>query len=81
MPDIDRDMPLIRDRRRLPHAIRTPDFDSVSSCRRVLAMHALFRKLTGIEPGRLFRAPFTLATNLRGIEQFLVYLRTDPAFA
>ncbi len=80
MPDIDRDMPLIRDRADLTR-IRTPDFDSVSSCRRVLAMHALFRKLTGIEPGLSFCAPFTLATNLRGIEQFLVDICTDPAFA
>jgi len=80
MPDIDRDMPLIRDRTDLTR-IRTPDFDSVSSCQRVLRMHALFRKLTGIEPGLSFCAPFTLATNLRGIEQFLLDIYTDPAFA
>jgi uroporphyrinogen-III decarboxylase len=80
MPDIDREMPFIRDRADLPR-IRTPDFDSVSCCQRVLTMHALFRKLTGIEPGLSFCAPFTLATNLRGIEQFLVDICTDPAFA
>jgi len=44
-------------------------------------MHALFRRLTGIEPGLSFCAPFTLATNLRGIEQFLVDIYTDPDFA
>jgi hypothetical protein len=44
-------------------------------------MHALFRKLTGLEPRLSFCAPFTLATNLRGIEQFLLDIYTDPAFA
>ena len=44
-------------------------------------MHAAFRRLTGIEPGLSFCAPFTLATNLRGIEQFLLDIYTDPDFA
>jgi hypothetical protein len=80
MPDIDRDTPLVRDRADLAR-IRTPDFDSVPACRRVLAMHTLFGRLTGIEPSLSFCAPFTLATNLRGIEQFLLDICTDPAFA
>jgi len=80
MPDIDRDAPLIRDRDDLPR-LRTPNFDAQPAFRRVVAMHALFRKLTGIEPGLSFCAPFTLATNLRGIEPFLVDICTDPAFA
>ena len=80
MPDIDRDAPLIRDRDDLPR-LRTPDFDAQPACQRVLAMHALFRRLTGIEPGLSFCAPFTLATNLRGIEQFLVDICTEPDFA
>jgi uroporphyrinogen-III decarboxylase len=80
MPDIDRDVPLVRHRDDLSR-IRTPDFDSQPACQRVLAMHALFRRLTGIEPGLSFCAPFTLATNLRGIEQFLVDIYTDPDFA
>jgi len=80
MPDIDRDAPLLRDRNDLSR-LRTPDFDAQPACRRVLAMHALFRRLTGIEPGLSFCAPFTLATNLRGIEQFLVDICTEPDFA
>ena len=80
MPDIDRDAPLVRDRADLSR-IRTPRFDSVDACGRVLAMHAAFRRLTGIEPGLSFCAPFTLATNLRGIEQFLLDIYTDPDFA
>ena len=80
MPDIDRDVPLVRDRADLSR-IRTPRFDSVDACGRVLAMHAAFRRLTGIEPALSFCAPFTLATNLRGIEQFLLDIYTDPDFA
>jgi uroporphyrinogen-III decarboxylase len=80
MPDIDRDVPLVRDRDDLSR-LRTPDFDAQPACRRVVAMHALYWKLTGIEPGLSFCAPFTLATNLRGIEQFLVDIYAEPAFA
>lgn len=80
MPDIDRAAPLIRDRADLSH-IRTPDFDSQPACQRVLEMYAHFRRLTGIEPGLSFCAPFTLATNLRGIEPFLLDMCTDPEFA
>ena len=80
MPDIDREAPLIRGRDDLSR-IRTPDFDSVAACQRVLSIHALFRKLTGLEPRLSFCAPFTLATNLRGIEQFLLDIYLDPAFA
>ncbi len=80
MPDIDRDAPLVRDRDDLAR-LRTPDFDAQPACRRVVAMHALFRRLTGIEPGLSFCAPFTLATHLRGIEQFVVDICAEPAFA
>lgn len=80
MPDIDRSRPLIRDRDDLPR-IRTPDFDAADCCQRVLQLHGLFRRLTGLEPSLSVCAPFTLATNLRGIEQFLLDICTEPAFA
>jgi uroporphyrinogen-III decarboxylase len=80
MPDIDREVPLIRDPDDLAR-LRTPDFDAHPACRRVLDTHALFRRLTGIEPGLSFCAPFTLATNLRGIEQFVLDIHADPSFA
>lgn len=80
MPDIDRDAPLIRDRADLSR-IRTPDFDTEPACQRVLEICRHFRELTGLEPGLSFCAPFTLATNLRGIEPFLLDICTDPAFA
>jgi uroporphyrinogen-III decarboxylase len=80
MPDIDRSSPLIRDRDDLSR-IRTPDFDAVPCCQRVLRMHEEFRRLTGMEPSLSVCAPFTLATGLRGIEQFLLDIYTEPDFA
>jgi len=80
MPDIDRSLPLIRDRDEVSK-IATPDFDASPCCTRVIEMHTIFRQLTGLEPSLAFCAPFTLATNLRGIEQFLVDIHEAPAFA
>ncbi|MEA3336693.1 MAG: uroporphyrinogen decarboxylase family protein [Chloroflexota bacterium] len=80
MPDIDRRRPLIRDRADL-RRIKTPDFASAGRFANVIEMYRLFRELTGIEPTLAFCAPFTLATNLRGIEQFLVDIYLDPDFA
>jgi len=80
MPDIDRTQMLIRSRDDLGR-IRTPDFESAGSFGRVLRMHALFRKLTGIEPTLSFCAPFSLAANIRGIEPLLLDLYDAPEFA
>ena len=80
MPDIDRSEMLIRSRDDLSR-IRTPDFDSAGSFGRVIRMHALFKKLTGIEPTLSFCAPFSLAANIRGIEALLLDLYDDPEFA
>lgn len=80
MPDVDRTEMLIRGRSDLSR-IRTPDFDSGKSFGRVMEMHSLFRKLTGIEPTLTFCAPFSLAANLRGVESLLLDLYDDPEFA
>jgi uroporphyrinogen-III decarboxylase len=80
MPDIDRSEMLIRNRDDL-FRIRTPDFDSVGNFGRVIRMHSLFKKLTGIEPTLSFCAPFSLAANIRGIEALLLDLYDDPEFA
>jgi hypothetical protein len=80
MPDVDRTEMLIRSRGDLSR-IRTPDFDSEKSFGRVIAMHSLFRKLTGIEPTLTFCAPFSLAANLRGVEALLLDIYDDPEFA
>jgi uroporphyrinogen-III decarboxylase len=80
MPDVDRTEMLIRDREDLSR-IRTPDFESAGSFSRVVRMHALFKKLTGLEPTLSFCAPFSLAANLRGIEPLLLDIYDDPKFA
>ena len=44
-------------------------------------MNAFFKELTGLEPTLSFCAPFSLAANLRGIEQLLLDMHEDPDFA
>ncbi len=81
MPDINRAKPLIQDKNDLSK-IRTPDFEKDGRFPAVLEMHRLFQELTGGlvgTPG--FCAPFSLAVNLRGFEQLLMDIFTDPDFA
>jgi uroporphyrinogen-III decarboxylase len=80
MPDVDRSKPLIRGRSDLAR-IRTPDFETAGRFQQVIRMNALFRELTGLEPTLSFCAPFSLAANLRGIEQLLIDMHEDPEFA
>lgn len=80
MPDVDRTQPLIREKSDLLK-IKTPDFDRVGRFRNVVEMFQVYQKMTGLEPGLGFCAPFSLAANLRGIEQLLVDIYTDPDFA
>ena len=80
MPDVDRTKPLILDRNDLAR-IRTPDFETAGRFQQVIRMNALFRELTGLEPTLSFCAPFSLAANLRGIEQLLIDMHEDPEFA
>ncbi len=81
MPDVDRTQPLIQDREDV-RKIKTPDFDSVGRFPQVLEMNTIFRKLIGGVPHTLrFCAPFSLAANIRGIEQLLVDMYDAPDFA
>jgi uroporphyrinogen-III decarboxylase len=82
MPDVDRTRPLIRDRDDLKK-IRTPDFDSQGRFVQVIEMSHIFRKLIGgaTEPMLNFCAPFSLAANIRGFEQLIMDLYSDPGFA
>ena len=82
MPDVDRTKPLIRSREDLDK-IRTPDFDTQGRFAHVIEMNRLFRKAVGgqTEATLRFCAPFSLAANLRGIEQLLMDIYTDPEFA
>lgn len=80
MPDVDRGALLIRDKEDLGK-IRTPDFDSDARFPMILELHTLFTKLTGVAPSMQFCAPFSLAANVRGIEQLVMDIYTDPDFA
>lgn len=81
MPDVDRTRPLIRDKEDLDK-IKTPDFDSDGRFSNVIEMNHQFRKLMG--GGEItvrICAPFSLAANIRGLEQVLMDIYTDPDFA
>ena len=82
MPDVDRSRPLIHDRDDL-NKIRTPDFETDGRFRQVIAMNKLFNSLIG--PGAVttvqFCAPFSLAANIRGIEQLILDIYSAPGFA
>ena len=80
MPDVDRTKPLIRDRDDLKK-IRTPDFYSDGRFPDVVEMNRIFRKLIGgAEITIRFCAPFSLAANVRGLEQLLIDIYMDPDF-
>jgi uroporphyrinogen decarboxylase len=82
MPDVDRTNPLIRDHKDLDR-IQTPDFNTQGRFAQVIEMNRLFRKAIGgqTEITLRFCAPFSLAANLRGIEQLIMDIYTDPDFA
>ena len=82
MPDVDRTKPLIRDRDDLKK-IRTPDFDAEGRFGQVIEMNRLFRAVIGgqNEFALSFCAPFSLAANIRGIEQLIMDMYADPEFA
>jgi len=82
MPDVDRTRPMIRDRDDLKK-ICTPDFDADGRFANVLEMNRIFREVIGgqTEATLRFCAPFSLAANIRGIEQLLMDIYTDPEFA
>ena len=81
MPDVDRTKPLIRDKSDLKK-IRTPDFEKDGRFPVVLEMNRLFQEMTGcVEGSPSFCAPFSLAANIRGIEQLLMDMYVDPEFA
>ena len=47
----------------------------------VLEIQSLYQKLTGMPPALQFTAPFSLAANLRGIEQLIMDIYRRPDFA
>jgi len=80
MPDVDRTKPLIRDRDDLKK-IKTPNFDQDGRFPHVLETNRIFRQLIGGgEITARICAPFSLAANIRGIEQIFMDMYSDPGF-
>ncbi len=80
MPDIDRAHPLIRDEKDIGKII-TPDFDRAGRCSFVVEVYKIFEKLTGVNASMAFCAPFSLAANIRGIENLVLDMCMRPEFA
>jgi uroporphyrinogen-III decarboxylase len=80
MPDVDRSDPLIKSQADLKK-IRTPDFASDGRLAMVVEINNLFCELVGETPTLNFCAPFSLAANIRGIEQLIMDILMQPAFA
>ncbi len=80
MPDVDRSDPLIKSRDDL-RKIKKPDFASDGRLAMVVEINNLFCELVGKAPALNFCGPFTLAANIRGIEQLIMDILMEPDFA
>ena len=80
MPDVDRSNPLIKTQDDLKK-IHTPDFTSDGRLDMVVEINNLYCELVGETPTLNFCAPFTLAANIRGIEQLIMDILVQPDFA
>jgi uroporphyrinogen-III decarboxylase len=79
IPDVDRSTPLITGPDDLDK-IRTPDFDAAGRFAKVIEMHSIYVELTGLPPVLQFCAPFSLAANIRGVENLLMDILRNPDF-
>lgn len=61
--------------------IKTPDFESDGRFPFVNGVNEEFQRLTGLPPIIKFCAPFSLAANLRGIENLIMDMCINPGFA
>lgn len=80
VPDVDRRVPLITGPDDL-EKIKTPDFDSAGRFATIIEIQTIYTKLTGLPPSLQFCAPFSLAANLRGIQNLIMDMLTNPEFA
>ncbi len=80
MPDVDRSDPLIKNENDLKK-IKTPDFASDGRLAMIVEINSLFCEWVGETPTLNFCAPFSLAANIRGIEQLLMDILMKPDFA
>ncbi|MDH4267676.1 MAG: uroporphyrinogen decarboxylase family protein, partial [Deltaproteobacteria bacterium] len=79
MPDIDRPNPLLREHSHLDH-LRPPDFQKTGRMPFVLEVMRRCYDL-GLPVRIRFCSPFSLAVNIRGIENLLIDILTAPQFA
>jgi len=80
MPDIERSSPLITGPDDLDK-IRTPNFDTEGRFPIIMEMNSLYSQLTGLPPALQFCAPFSLAANIRGLENLIMDILRNPEFA
>jgi uroporphyrinogen-III decarboxylase len=80
VPDVDRGVPLITGPDDLVK-IKTPDFDTAGRFAGVIEIQSIYAKLTGLPPSLQFCAPFSLAANLRGVENLIMDMLRNPPFA
>jgi len=80
VPDVDRRVPLITGPDDL-HKIKTPDFDTVGRFAKIIEIQSLYVKLTGLQPALQFCAPFSLAANIRGVENLIMDMLRNPEFS
>ncbi len=79
-PDADRSRPLITGPEDLIKIV-TPDFNTAGRFPFVIEVQQLFEKFTGLAPALQFCAPFSLAANIRGVENLIRDIFTNPDFA
>jgi uroporphyrinogen-III decarboxylase len=79
MPDVDRANPLIREHADLDR-LQPPDFRTSGRMPYVLELSRRCQDL-GLPPRLRYCSPFSLAANVRGIENLIMDIMTDPAFA
>ncbi len=80
IPDVDRTTPLITGPDDLDK-IRTPDFDTAGRFAKVMEMHSIYVELTDLPPVLQFCAPFSMAANIRGVENLIMDILRNPNFA
>jgi uroporphyrinogen-III decarboxylase len=79
-PDVDRTDPLIKSWKDL-EKIQQPDFTSDGRFPMVVEMNTLYQGAVHQEPTLNFCAPFSLAANIRGMENLIMDIIFRPAFA
>ena len=78
-PSIDETRPVIADKDDLKR-IKWPDFETAGRMAFVIEIQHFFQERVGHPPPIQFTAPFSLAVILRGYQQLITDIYTDPGF-